>query len=62
MMHWHIRDFSYNNLTAYFFPDQLLKCRNLQVLNIAGNQFEGVLPDLGLGIKPFAYLTKLQKL
>eukprot|EP00850_Spirogloea_muscicola_P014090 SM000099S25196 [mRNA] locus=s99:4161:18326:- [translate_table: standard] len=30
--------------------------------NIAGNQFEGVLPDLGLGIKPFAYLTKLRNL
>eukprot|EP00850_Spirogloea_muscicola_P024148 SM000455S16461 [mRNA] locus=s455:16562:21566:- [translate_table: standard] len=56
-------DFSYNNFTGTF-PVELLEYTkaNLQVLNIAGNQFGGALPDVDLITKPFDNLGKLRKL
>eukprot|EP00850_Spirogloea_muscicola_P014089 SM000099S25195 [mRNA] locus=s99:47070:50570:- [translate_table: standard] len=57
-------DFSYNNFTGSF-PVNLVQDgdSNLQVLNLAGNQFGGALPDLAFdNIQPFKYLGSLRTL
>eukprot|EP00850_Spirogloea_muscicola_P014092 SM000099S25198 [mRNA] locus=s99:38550:42615:- [translate_table: standard] len=48
-------DLSYNNLTG-FYPEPLVACQFLTVLNLAGNHLEGTLPDAPpYGASSFGY-------